>query len=197
MLRLFPLHGARAALDDALAAEDICKCLKDALHVKERAYVACIVAIEPCLLRDLERIAPVHLCPARDARVDVIGPVLVALGDKVVLVPERRPGSHEHHFFLRVKAQHVEDLRQLIEAVLPEEPADPRDISVRVKEVRRNVVRRIDAHRAELVDLKIALPDADPLLAEEDGPRAVELYCKRNEKIDPPEQKEKQQGKER
>ena len=72
--------------------------------------------------------------------------------------------------------QHVEELRQLVDRGLADEPADAGDARIVLgHELGRIGVEHVGAHRAELVDLDQLVVEAVPLLLEEHRPLAVEL----------------------
>src|SRR3989442_1573905 len=57
-----------------------------------------------------------------------------------------RPRADDAH----VAGEHVQELRQLVEAEAPEPPADPRDPRVAGRAGGLGVAREVDVHRAEL-----------------------------------------------
>ena len=79
------MDGARAALHHAVVVQHGDDGAKKALHVQPKAQMLHIVAIQPGLVGDLQLIAAVDLRPARQAGADVVGSVLVPLGQQVVL----------------------------------------------------------------------------------------------------------------
>ena len=110
-------------------------------------------------------------------------------GHVLVLVEDDRARADERHLAL----EHVEELRQLVEARAPQEGADPRDARVvrdlehpRVAtgrevhvQVRELVLPRlgVGGHRPELEDPEDLLRPAAPGLAEEDRPRESSLIA--------------------
>src|SRR5205814_10316620 len=72
-----------------------------------------------------QRRAPVDLRPARDPRFD-LQPAALALVVLLHLVAERRPRADYGH----VSADHVPELRQLVERQPPQDTADPGDAPV-------------------------------------------------------------------
>ena len=156
---------AGAAFDDAFAHEDGEDRPEEAAAVEEEAEILDIFAVELRLDGDLQFVATVDLRPAGEAGADVVGAVFVALLDEIRLVPQGGARPDDAH----LADEDVEDLRQLVEARLPEEGADLRDVLLRIlQEVGRDVVWRVDLHRAVFQDGEelLVLPDAP--LAEED-----------------------------
>ncbi len=93
----------------------------------------------------------VDLRPAGDARPHAVDPGLFPRGDEVVLVVERRARADNGHIAL----QHVEKLRQLVQARTAQESAHGRYVAPRVaQQVGGGIARGICAHGAELINRK-------------------------------------------
>ena len=92
MVFLF-VQSAGTALDHTVVVEHRPDGAKEALYVHAKAQVLHIVAVQPGLVHDLQLIPPMDLSPAGQAGADIVGTVLVPLGQRVVLVPEGRPGA--------------------------------------------------------------------------------------------------------
>ena len=91
-----------------------------------------------------------------------------------------------------VAAQHVPELRQLVDVEAAQQPADPRRARVVVtRPDRAGVVLGADVHRAELVDVERLAVEPHPLLLVEHGPRGRLLDEERDER------EERREGRER
>src|SRR6266550_8490789 len=140
--------------------------------------------IEAVHLHEAQAAAATDLPQARDPRLHekpAVDPVAV-LRDGVRNV---RAGTDEAH----LAAEHVPELRQLVEARLAKESADPRDPGIVgdfVNGARRALLHqaaderavrtgiRVGAHRPELDDFEAAAVATDPLAAVEDRPWTFE-----------------------
>ena len=115
-----------------------------------------------------------HLCPAGDTGLDavahrVIGNLGGELLDEVGPLGARADQAH-------VAAEHVEELRQFVDAQQPDDVAHPGDPAVVGRgPLRLAVFLGIGAHAAELGDLEVLAVVAHPLLAVEDRPAAFQL----------------------
>ena len=107
------------------------------------------------------------------------------------LVVAQRQGTRADEAHLAL--QHVDDLRNLVEREAAEEPPDARDprVLADLEERALGFVLVLELglelggardHRAELQHRKLALPDADAAIDEEDRPARVELDRKRDER---------------
>ena len=115
--------------------------------------------------RNFQFVATIDLRPAGQTWADVVGAVFVALFDQIRLVPQGGSRSDDTH----LADEDVEDLRQFIEARLPQEGADLRDVLLRIlKQMRWNIMRCIDFHRPVLQDGEQLLVLPDALLTEKD-----------------------------
>lgn len=173
------MEFAGATFDHAVALEHARDCTKEALAVEKETLALHVFAVESRLHGNLELVAAVDLRPAGKAHGHVVRAVLVAFGNQVVLVPQRRARADDAHG----TAKDVEHLREFIQARLAEEPAHPRNPFLGIAQlVRRGVLGRIDAHGAELVDVKMGLMQANALLLKEHRALAVELDGNSNKK---------------
>ena len=153
-----------AALNDALVPEHIANRHHETGHVHRERHMPCILAVAHGLFLDLKLVAAVDLRPARKPRHDVVCAVFVPLRDQIVLIPQGRPRADDAHLSL----QNVEDLRELIQARPAQEAPAPGDKGIRrIQQMGRHVVRRVDAHRPELVDIEIGLSLSHTLLLEQ------------------------------
>src|SRR5690606_25358281 len=102
----------------------------------------------------------VDLRPPRDPRQDALAP-RVTVDLRPELLEDRGllgPRPHDVH----VADEHVEELRQLVQTVLAEDPADPRDTMVVRRRPDLRAVARVHPHRPELVDPEQAASVVDP-----------------------------------
>ena len=114
---------------------------------------------------NLKFIATVDLRPAGEAWADVVRAVFVAFFNQVRLVPEGWARPDDAH----LADEDVENLREFVEARLPQEGTDLRDVLLRIlQQMRRHVMRRIDLHRPIFQDGEELLVLPDALLAEKD-----------------------------
>lgn len=120
----------------------------------------------------------VDLRPARNPRTDDVA-IAVERQGRLVPFGKRdcfRPGPDPAHF----AAQDVDDLRQLVDAGLAEERAEPRDALVALRghagDPRLVAFRRLRhmRHGPELEDPEPLATKADALLSKQRRPRAVE-----------------------
>src|SRR5207244_4049646 len=95
------------------------------------------------------------------------------------LVAERRPWPDQAH----VAADHVPELRQLVEREPAQHAPDPRDARVAaVDRVARALLLGSDDHRAELQQVEVHAAFADTRLAVEHRPAILELDRNRGQK---------------
>jgi UDP-glucuronate 4-epimerase len=137
---------------------------------------------------DRARRVPVsNLRPARDARSNVV-PKLVQ-GDLVIeLVGEHqllRPGSDDAHF----TPQHVPELRQLVQSVLPKEGTYWGDARVAIQREGTTVLLGVRDHRAELDHSECPTSEADAVLEEQDGATRVAPHHERHDARDREQQR--------
>src|SRR5262249_31401422 len=134
------LAGPRAldvhrVLDRMLAAPaELAERAPEDLQVEPEGPVVEVPEVQVDSLRPADRLAPVHLRPAGDARLDrqAAAVVVGVAGD---LLDEIRARPDEAH----LAAQHVPELRQLIEAGAAEESAGARDAWVVLDDAERVV----------------------------------------------------------
>ena len=132
-----------------------------------------IVAVQLCLLGNGQRIPPVNLCPARQPGKHIVGAVPIPLPQKIILIPQRRPGPHNTH----LSPDNVQKLRKLIQAGLPQKFSCPGNILIRIlQKMCRHILRSIRPHGAELENLKIRFVDPHPLLPEKNRSRRIQLH---------------------
>ena len=112
------------------------------------------------------------LGPAGQAGADIVGTVLVPLGQQVILVPQRRARADDCH----IAHKDVPELGQLVQTGFAQEVPHPGDILIRVLEhVGGHIVGGVDAHGAELEDIEMLFVNTHPLLPEKDRPRGIDL----------------------
>src|SRR6185437_5822837 len=126
-----------------------------------------------------------QLRPAGEPGLDAVSLHVIrdALGELAHELRPLRTRADEAH----LPPQHVEDLRQLIDAGLAHEGAHPRDARIALRRpLRLSVLLRIDAHAAELQQLEFPPEQAYPALAVEDrrAPAVPELDGERGEQHD-------------
>ena len=156
---------AGSAFDNASLHQDREKRPEETTAVEEETQILDIFAVEFRLDRNFQFVATVDLSPAGEAGTDVIGAVFVTLFNQIRLVPQGGSRSDDAH----LPNEYVENLRQFVEACLPEEGADLRDVLLWIlQKMRRDVMGRIDFHRAVFQDREELLVLPDALLAEED-----------------------------
>ena len=91
--------------------------------------------------------------------------------------------------------EHVEELRQLVEAGLADEAADAGDARIALgHELGRIGVGLVDVHRAELEDLDQLVVEAVALLAEQHRALAVELDRQRHQRHHRGEAEQRERG---
>lgn len=163
---------AGAAFYHAVALEHANERTKETLAVEKEALALYVFAVEGRLHGDFEFVATVDLRPTGQAHRHVVGTILVAFFNQVVLVPQRRTRANDAHG----PFENVEHLRKFIEAGLAQEPAHLGNPLLGVAQfVRRGVLGGVGAHGAELVDVKVLFVQAHAFLLEEHGALAVEL----------------------
>src|SRR5690606_12143561 len=120
----------------------------------------------------------VHLGPTGDTGLDALAVgVLGELMAELVIVHQRmRAGTDEAHF----TAQHVDQLRQLVDGGAPGKGSDSGDAGVAGADLRHLAAGLGDRHRAEFPDVEGLAVEAATLLTVEDRARAVELDPDRN-----------------
>ena len=88
-----------------------------------------------------------------------------------------RPGSDDRH----IAAQHVEDLRQLIERTAPQPAPDPRHPGVAAGNLEPGIViGEMVMHGTKFQHLEVAVVEAGPPLAEQHRPWTVQPDCQRD-----------------
>ncbi|KAG0773304.1 hypothetical protein G6F22_014986 [Rhizopus arrhizus] len=117
---------------------------------------------------------PVDLGPARNARLDPVAHH-VALHQVLVhfVVLQRvRAGPDDGH----VAHQHVQELRQLIQAGAPQEAADAGNAGIVAGRLRDRAMFLMHGHGAELVDVEHLAVHAQPRLGKENGATGRQLH---------------------
>ena len=166
------MHSTGTAFDHAVALEYANERAKEALAVEKETLTLYVFAVEGRLHGDFQFVAAVDLRPAGKAHRHVVGTVLVAFFNQVVLVPQSRARADNAHG----AAENVEHLREFIQAGLAQEPAHSRDPLLGVAQLMgRGVLGGVGAHGAELVDVKMLLVEPHALLLKEYGSLAVEF----------------------
>ena len=156
---------AGSAFDDAFLHQDRENRPEEATAVEKETQILDIFAIKFRFDRNFQFVATIDLRPAGEARADVVGAVFVALFNQIRLVPEGGSRPDDAH----LADEDVENLRQFVEARLPQEGADLRNVLLRIlKQMRWNVMRRIDLHCTIFQDGEELLVLPDSLLAKKD-----------------------------
>ena len=146
---------------DALAPDDLCdRHLQDAQVEPERTVVH-VPDVERELLVPGQRVAPVHLAPARDTRPDLVATHLLGRVARQVLGKERARTDEAH-----VAGDHIEELGELIEARTPQEAAQSGD-PLSIREAGPIAFSLFD-HGSKLQNGEQLSVQARPLLAEQD-----------------------------
>src|SRR4029079_2687763 len=142
---------------------------KQDLEIKEERTVVDIPDVEFELSLPVDRVPAVDLRPARDARFDFVP---TSLEGVVVSIEFQhlRTRSHQTH----LAHQHIEELRQLIEAAQPQQAAERRDpLLVGNTLVPSRLPGRL-RHGSELQNREGLSMQSRPQLAEENG----STHCK-------------------
>ena len=84
---------------------------EDQPDIVEKAALFYVVAVEFGFDGDLEFVAPADLGKPGQPDLDVVGVILVALGDQVVLIPQGGAGSDKTH----LSGEDIEKLRQFVD----------------------------------------------------------------------------------
>ena len=159
------IQFAGSAFDDAFLHQDGENRPEEAAAVEKETQILDIFAVKFRFDRNFQFVTTVDLRPTSEARADVVGAVFVALFNQIRLVPEGGSWSNDAH----LADEDVENLRQFVEARLPQEGTDLRDVLFRIlKQMRRNIMRRIDLHCTIFQDGEELLVLPDALLAEKD-----------------------------
>src|SRR5579872_4586799 len=116
----------------------------------------------------------VDLCPTRYSRLDGMAHHIRPhfLLQSLVQIQPVRPGANDGH----IVRQHVEQLRELVEAVFPQKPSYPRDAPVTFYSGLQRIigVRTVD-HRPEFIDGEWRAGNAEPVRFEKDRSPAGQL----------------------
>src|SRR5579859_1758657 len=171
----------KALLVRALAGDDRGQRLGEDRDVEPDRPVLQVVEVEP------HEIVEAELDSARDLpQPGHAGKHAVALTMPVleldVVAQRQRPRTHERH----LSAEHVQNLRQLVDRVAPQDTTDTGHsrVVLDLEQRPRCLVRRfeprlarsrIDVHRAELEHPELALAESDTAVSIEDGAGGVEL----------------------
>ena len=141
------MQSAGAALHHAVVLKHRGNGAEEAFHIQPKAQMLHIPAVQLGLLRDLQFIAAMDLCPAGQARAHIVCMVLVALCQQIILVPQSRPRADDRH----ITYKDIPQLGQLVQTGLAQEMTHAGDILVRVvQQMGGHIVGRVDAHGAEL-----------------------------------------------
>ena len=162
-----------AAFDYSFFFENTGYCAEEAFAVEGKAHVLDVFAVVGGFYGYRQLVAAVYLRPAGEAREYIVGAVFVALGYKVLLVPERGTRADDGHF----ARCYAPDLRQFIEREFTKPSAAFRYPSFRiVQHMRRHVCWRICVHSAEFRHHESRFVYSNALLPEEDRTVRVQLY---------------------
>lgn len=155
---------------------------EEAFDIEEEAELFDILAVKLSFFDDLERVSAVDLRPAGEPGLDVVSAVLVALGYKIILIPQSGTRPDDTH----LADEYIPDLRQLVQTELSEKAADASDILIGVLEqMSRYVMRRRHLHSAELMHVKMLFMQTDALLSKECGTGIVDFDCDYYDQIEP------------
>ena len=155
---------AGSAFDDAFLHQDGENRPKETTAIEEETEILDIFTVKFRFDRNFQFVATIDLCPASEARANVVRTVFVALFNQIRLIPQGGSRPDDAH----LADEDVEDLRQFVEARLPQEGSNLRDVLFRIlQQMRWNIMRRIDFHRPIFQNREelLVLPDAP--LAEE------------------------------
>src|SRR6266542_5672996 len=146
------------------ARQDVPQRERENAHVEPRRPVVDVIQVVLYPLLEIGVAAQiVHLCPTGDARLDQV--LLHVAGD---LLPEAldefrplRPRSHKRH----LATKHVDELRQLVEAVSAQERAESRrTLFALTRPYRAGIGFGAPRHRAELEHREALAVPRDALL---------------------------------
>src|SRR6185312_17515002 len=121
----------------------------------------------------------VDLRPTGDAGLDAMAAEIAVddLGILLVMGDRMRAGPDQRH----VSPEHIEELRQLVEAGPPEQPADPGHPWIVAPGLRhRRIGTPIMVHGPEFEDRDLVVVESVALLAKQHGATAVELDERRH-----------------
>ena len=111
------LQRSRAAFYDTVFFQHAGDGADEAFAVEEEAHFLYVFAVVSGLYLYRQFVAAVYLRPAGEAGADVVGSVFVALGDEVVLVPQRGTRADDGH----LPSKNAPNLRQFIKARFAQE----------------------------------------------------------------------------
>ena len=110
-------------------------------------------------------VAEHHRADAGEARLHVVDLLLDPVRVRRKCLAHKRTRPDDRH----VAKEDVEDLRQLVDLRLAQEPSKRQHARIAVRRVQTAChVRRVAEHRRELEDLEVAILVADPVLSVED-----------------------------
>ena len=104
------MNRARAAFHHAIVIQHRLDGAKEALYIHPEAQMLHIIAIQPGFIGNFQLIPAVDLRPAGQTGSDVVGTILIPLGQQIILIPERRPRPDDRH----IPHKDVPQLRQLV-----------------------------------------------------------------------------------
>ena len=102
-----------------MAADDLTQRTAEDLAVEAKGPVVDVPDVQRELVVPRERVAAVDLRPARDPRPHLVPPLLLGCVEIEVLHQQRARADEAH-----LAREHVEQLRELVEARAPEEPPE-------------------------------------------------------------------------
>ncbi len=166
-------HRGIRAVRHAFAAEDHENGLEENRQVERHAPVIDVPGVEPEFLLPREGVAPPHLAPAGDARLDFVTPSL--LGRVTIeILRQEGPRADQAH----LSPQHLQELRQFVEARLAKQAAERRQ-ACRIGE-RPSVAAGGTGHRAKLPDRENSPAQPRAFLQKEDGPPEKQPHERRH-----------------
>lgn len=147
-----------AGLRAAVAYDHVCARYqgnyKEAFHIKWEADLLNIIPVQLCFVRYLQFIPTVDLCPACQARLHIIGIILIPLSHQHILIPECRSRSDNRH----VPDEYIPNLRQFVDAGSSHKAAHFGYILIRiVQHMCRHIMRRRHLHGSELPRLNLGI----------------------------------------
>ena len=136
-------------------------CAKKTFQIHPWSQMFDIFAIQSCFVRNLQFISSIDLCPPGQPRCHIIGTIFLTLCYQIILIPQCRPRSYDTHFSF----EDIKNLWQFIQTGFAQKFSYLCDVLLRIlQHMCRHILRCINPHGTEFVNLEETPVDADTLL---------------------------------
>ena len=152
---------AGSTFNHAVVHEHGSNCAKKTFQIHPWSQMFDIFAIQSCFVRNLQFISAIDLRPPGQPRCHIIGTIFLTLCYQIILIPQCRPRSYDTHFSF----EDIKNLRKFIQTGFAQEFSYLCDVLLRIlQHMCRHILRCVNPHSTEFVNLEETPVDADTLL---------------------------------